>query len=121
MDDEDIIERLGGLSGGNELRPNPNKMARFRAVYHAVEEALTRSSQKEVLAVLNAGANGLGLSLACFKSYLQRMRREGSGGTQDASGRSAAAVGSKGTQGQKSLRPDASKPSMSEFLFPERL
>lgn len=85
MDDLDIINRLGGLSGGNELRPN--KMARFRAVYHAVEEALTRSSQQDVLAVLNAGTNGLGLSPACFKSYLQRMRREGSGGTRDRTGR----------------------------------
>jgi len=118
MDDVDIIKRLGGLSGSNVLRPN--KMARFRAVYHAVEDALTRSSQQDVLAVLNAGANGLGLSPACFKSYLQRMRREGSGGTRDASGRSADALRGKGTQGQTSPRPEAPKPSMGEFLFPGR-
>jgi hypothetical protein len=75
MAENDLIERLQALAQSSERR---SKTARLRDVFDHVEGALRAGvARVDVLDELNR--DGFGLTLASFKSALQRIRRERAG------------------------------------------
>jgi hypothetical protein len=77
MAENDLIERLQALAKSSERR---SKTARLRDVFDHVEGALRAGvARVDVLDELNR--EGFGLTLASFKSALQRIRRERAGVT----------------------------------------
>lgn len=70
--DKKLAERLDALGkGGLSAR---SKVSRLRLLYDHVDGALWRSSWQEVLDALNA--DGFEMTMATFKSAMQRIRKE---------------------------------------------
>ncbi len=64
-------------------KPRESKMQRFRDVYPQIEYALRNGrGRQEILKLLNS--DGYEMSMASFKSYLQRVRQEARGAQMDA-------------------------------------
>ncbi|PRH44773.1 hypothetical protein [Burkholderia multivorans] len=72
MNDEDLKRRLDALGTS---APVSSKIARLRVLYDHVDAALRRgATRQDVLDVLNA--DGFSMTMASFKSALQRIRAE---------------------------------------------
>ncbi|MGV1010175.1 MAG: hypothetical protein ACOYBY_16465 [Dermatophilaceae bacterium] len=72
MADNDITQRLRALASDDKRRP---ETARLRDIFEEVEATLRAGvSQTDVLAELHAA--GFSMTLASFKSALQRIRKE---------------------------------------------
>ncbi|KGV60443.1 hypothetical protein [Burkholderia pseudomallei] len=72
MNDEDLKRRLDALGASV---PVSSKIARLRVLYDHIDAALRRGAKRqEVLDVLNA--DGFSMTMASFKSALQRIRAE---------------------------------------------
>lgn len=72
MDDEDLKRRLDALGA---TVPVSSKIARLRVLFDSIEAAFLRgATRRDVLAVLND--DGFDMTMASFKSALQRIRAE---------------------------------------------
>ncbi|QSY07363.1 hypothetical protein J2A69_02075 [Burkholderia pseudomallei] len=81
MNDEDLKRRLDALG---TFAPVSSKIARLRVLYDHIDAALRRGAKRQdVLDVLNA--DGFSMTMASFKSALQRIRAERKGMLADAS------------------------------------
>lgn len=135
MDQSDLQDQLMALATTGPRRIS--KMERLRSVFPLVEAALDAgASRQEVLNLLNNA--GYELTLVCFKSYLQRIRRDSRGPKEsfqkrcketirpipDPRGCSARIEGALRTRemGSSSPTPTQSlstqRPSMGDFLVP---
>jgi hypothetical protein len=80
VDDEDLKRRLDALGTSVSVS---SKIARLRALYDHIDGALRRgATRQDVLDVLNA--DGFDMTMASFKSALQRIRSERKGRHADA-------------------------------------
>jgi hypothetical protein len=85
MSEEDLIRRLNALA--QQADAHRSATERLRRVYPQVELALGSGiSQRAVLAELNFGDDGFGMTMTSFKSALLRIRKDLKEVEQDSNG-----------------------------------
>lgn len=83
MDQQKLKSQLLDLATQGEKRVT--KMDKFRDVFPFIEKAVQAGiSRQQILDLLNG--DGYGMTMASFKSYLQRARKEAEGPKMDSSG-----------------------------------
>ena len=115
MEEPDLINRLRALSAGVPTRPS--NMTRVRQHLQHIEDAIARgASHQEILAAFNEGQGENVMTLASFKSALQRARKEHKSGIQNARIGAAGRRPKDDASGASSSPASSVRPSMADFL-----